>query len=319
MIWFLIVGLCVGVFAYIATPLYLSNLAPQNIKNESQDEISAYRQELRQIEETLISGDCDVEALTTEKTILEKRLVKAATTPLHLTTKRKTTWLAGIFAALVASTLGIYSFIGSPELTDGRSNKPAVLSTNQALSQSAPSPQHENDASMEDLIAGLEKKLQADDGNPQRWGLYARSLMTMNRFEEAFSAYEKTLSLTENNPDILAELESARAFAAQQNASPQDLRSTVPQSPGPSRADIEAAAQMSADDRNEMIQGMVEGLSQKLAENPDAPSGWVRLLRARRVLGQTEVAQKEILLLKEQFKNEPETISEILKQSGWND
>lgn len=318
MIWFLTVGLCVVVFAYIATPLFFKNLATQNIETPAQAEVLAYRRELQHIEKTLESGECDVEALTAEKTLLEKRLVKAATQGSDVSSYRKTAWMTGIFAVLIASTLGIYGAIGSPELTVENVVKPAVLSSEQALSQNAPKLQHENDSSMEDLIAGLERKLQADGQNPQQWGLYARSLMTVNRFDEAFAAYEKTLSLTDNNPEILAELESARAFAAQQNTSAQGQGVSSPQSPGPSREDVEAAAQMTTDDRNAMIQGMVEGLSQKLAENPDDPTGWVRLLRARQVLGQSDAAEKEIAVLRVHFQNDPQTVTEILMQSGWS-
>jgi len=37
-----------------------------------------------------------------------------------------------------------------------------------------------------------------------------------------------------------------------------------------------------------MINGMVDSLAARLAQDPDNPEGWVRLLTSRRVLGQTE-------------------------------
>ncbi len=317
MIWVLTIGLCIAVFAYIATPLFFRNLTLPNLDGEAQDEISAYRHELQQIEKTLASGECDVDAMTAEKRVLEKRLVKAATQASGITTNRKTVWMAGTFLVLTAGTLGIYGVIGSPELTGADALKPAVLSPEQAMSQAAPKSQHENDTSMEDLISGLERKLLAGEQSPQQWGLYARSLMTVNRFDEAFVAYERTLSLTDNNPEILAELQSARAFAAQQTVPVQSGAGSV-RTPGPTREDVEAAAQMTPDDRNVMIQGMVEGLSLKLAENPDDPTGWVRLLRARKVLGQSDAADKEIAALKIHFQNDAATVAEILKQSGWS-
>ena len=79
MIWVLTIGLCIAVFAYIATPLFFKNLTLPNLDGEAQDEISAYRHELQQIEKTLASGECDVDAMTAEKRVLENRLVKAAT------------------------------------------------------------------------------------------------------------------------------------------------------------------------------------------------------------------------------------------------
>ena len=60
--------------------------------------------------------------------------------------------------------------------------------------------------------------------------------------------------------------------------------------PGPSRQDMEAAAEMTAAERNQMIQGMVDRLAQKLKDNPNDKQGWLRLERAYRVLGDTAKA-----------------------------
>ena len=61
--------------------------------------------------------------------------------------------------------------------------------------------------------------------------------------------------------------------------------------PGPDAADIAAAAEMSADDRDAMIAGMVEGLAARLAENPNDSAGWQRLARAYKVMGRPEDEQ----------------------------
>ena len=50
----------------------------------------------------------------------------------------------------------------------------------------------------------------------------------------------------------------------------------------------EKASQMSAGDQQAMIRSMVDGLDQKLAANPDNLEGWLRLIRARVVLGDTD-------------------------------
>ncbi|MGB0682118.1 MAG: c-type cytochrome biogenesis protein CcmI [Magnetovibrionaceae bacterium] len=60
--------------------------------------------------------------------------------------------------------------------------------------------------------------------------------------------------------------------------------------PGPSAEDMQAAAQMSDADRNEMIRGMVQRLADRLAENPDDRQGWLRLARAYDVLGEADKA-----------------------------
>ena len=58
----------------------------------------------------------------------------------------------------------------------------------------------------------------------------------------------------------------------------------TPASPGPSNDDIAAAAQLSPEQRTEMIRGMVERLAARLKESPNDLQGWLRLGRAYDVL-----------------------------------
>jgi cytochrome c-type biogenesis protein CcmH len=60
---------------------------------------------------------------------------------------------------------------------------------------------------------------------------------------------------------------------------------------GPTAADMNAAAQMSEQDRNEMVRSMVARLAERLAQNGDDLDGWQRLLRAYMVLGDRAKAQ----------------------------
>ncbi|GAB1378635.1 c-type cytochrome biogenesis protein CcmI [Pararhodobacter aggregans] len=60
---------------------------------------------------------------------------------------------------------------------------------------------------------------------------------------------------------------------------------------GPSAADVEAAAGMSDEDRQQMIGGMVEGLASRLSNQGGPAQDWARLINALGVLGQTERAR----------------------------
>lgn len=60
--------------------------------------------------------------------------------------------------------------------------------------------------------------------------------------------------------------------------------------PGPSMEDIEAAGQMSADERMEMIGGMVDGLSNRLATEGGPPQDWARLITSLAILGNPDQA-----------------------------
>ena len=100
------------------------------------------------------------------------------------------------------------------------------------------------------------------------------------------------------DPLTITMSEDARKLLAQQ---PPVLRPSTPimppaetagpgAQPGPSREQMEAAQDMTAEDRDAMIRGMVDRLADRLKENPDDLAGWTRLERAYRVLGDTAKA-----------------------------
>lgn len=68
----------------------------------------------------------------------------------------------------------------------------------------------------------------------------------------------------------------------------------VPAAPGPNAQQMQDAQQMSAEDRQAMIQSMVQRLADRLKENPDDLAGWQRLAQAYRVMGDAaKVAEAE--------------------------
>ncbi|KPQ07889.1 MAG: cytochrome c-type biogenesis protein CcmH [Rhodobacteraceae bacterium HLUCCA12] len=89
---------------------------------------------------------------------------------------------------------------------------------------------------------------------------------------------------------------------------------------GPSRDDIEAAMDMSEDERAEMIGGMVEGLSARLAAEGGSPDDWARLIAALGVLGQTERARAILDEARTVFADRPdalEVIEEAARSAGF--
>ena len=60
--------------------------------------------------------------------------------------------------------------------------------------------------------------------------------------------------------------------------------------PGPTAAQVADAEKMSPADQQAMIQGMVGGLEERLRASPRDREGWVRLMRARMVLGDSAAA-----------------------------
>lgn len=106
----------------------------------------------------------------------------------------------------------------------------------------------------------------------------ALALKQQGKTAEAKAAFEAFLKDTPADapwrPMLLAEM--------------QDMGAKPPALDQQTMAD---ASQMSGEDQQAMIRSMVDGLDQKLAANPDNLDGWLRLIRARVVLGDTDKAK----------------------------
>ena len=70
----------------------------------------------------------------------------------------------------------------------------------------------------------------------------------------------------------------------------------APTAPGPSREDIEAAQQMSPEDRAQMIRDMVARLQERLTTEGGEVEEWVRLVRAHLQLGDRDAARSAYVL-----------------------
>lgn len=74
---------------------------------------------------------------------------------------------------------------------------------------------------------------------------------------------------------------------------------------GPTPEQMAAAQSMKPGDRDAMVQGMVNGLAEKLKANPRDRAGWERLIRARMVLGQAEQAAADYRTAARAFAGSP--------------
>ncbi|GLK84904.1 c-type cytochrome biogenesis protein CcmI [Ancylobacter defluvii] len=81
--------------------------------------------------------------------------------------------------------------------------------------------------------------------------------------------------------------------------------------PGPNAQDVAAAQQMSAEERGAMVRGMVDRLSQRLAENGNDLDGWLRLMRAWNVLGEGDEARAAAAKARVQFAADTQALGRI--------
>ena len=60
--------------------------------------------------------------------------------------------------------------------------------------------------------------------------------------------------------------------------------------PGPTPEQMAAASSIPPGQQDQMVRGMVDGLAERLKRNPKDAEGWIRLMRSRMVLGETDAA-----------------------------
>lgn len=81
--------------------------------------------------------------------------------------------------------------------------------------------------------------------------------------------------------------------------------------PGPSQDQVKAAGDMTPEARNDMIRGMVAGLANRLDENPDDIDGWLRLIRAYGVLGDSDAKAGAVAKARATFVADPAALAKI--------
>lgn len=77
---------------------------------------------------------------------------------------------------------------------------------------------------------------------------------------------------------------------------------------GPNAADIAAAQSMTPEEQAEMIRGMVDGLAERLEDDPDDLAGWIRLGAAYQVLGEADEAVAALARAAELAPDDPEVL-----------
>ncbi|HHL42155.1 MAG TPA: c-type cytochrome biogenesis protein CcmI, partial [Hellea balneolensis] len=252
MIW-LIMGLFVlAGLMFVAAPLYTKNQKADSFDIAHQREVTDYKTQIQDIERMLSQTDQGSEALEAEKIKLERQVLRAVDIHNRNNTPLSPVWLASFFVVFGFGALGLYSMLGSPELTQaGVLQKPSLsVSTSEGTS-----PQGGNDLTLPQLVERLEARLQESPDRPEGWMLYARSLMTLKRYDEAIKAYKTVLKLTDNRPEVAEELDSAKSFIARQKARGAALPPSSGQ-PGPNADDIKRAEAMSNAERQDMIKSM---------------------------------------------------------------
>ncbi|MGY6547489.1 MAG: c-type cytochrome biogenesis protein CcmI [Roseinatronobacter sp.] len=142
--------------------------------------------------------------------------------------------------------------------------------------------------------AVIEQILRADPQNGVALYFSGRMFAQTGRPDLTFRVWRRLHDVSAGDDPWMVEIRNALPELARISGEP---RFTLPPRPaprgalaGPTEADIEAAADLSPEDRAAMIGGMVDGLMARLANDGGTAEDWAQLLRALAVLDRRDQA-----------------------------
>ncbi|MGA0600068.1 c-type cytochrome biogenesis protein CcmI [Caulobacter sp. KR2-114] len=148
--------------------------------------------------------------------------------------------------------------------------------------------------------ASVQKLLALDPGNANARYVLARARIlrgdTTGGLADWKALYASLPANDPNRPGLAADID-----AVQKTGKPAP----------PAAAPEPPAAQATAPGTAAMIQGMVDGLAARLKASPDDPAGWVRLVRAYSVLGQTEKRDAALAEARRRYGARPDVLSQL--------
>lgn len=284
---------------------------------------AVYRDQLselaREAEEGLIPPS-EAEAARTE---IARRLLRAGAKAGERASSGASLRRLALIASIIAVplfTMTFYLLRGSPEL-------PAVPLAARLANAEA-------NRDLEALIAKVEAHLAQNPTDPQGWRALAPALRALGRYEDSARAYARALEMGRPDASLYADMGEALAMGAQglvtrqasdafaqalkldaknpkaryyqglarlQDGKPEQAlsiwRAMLADAPerAPWRALVEQEiARLGGAEQNRMIAAMVDGLARKLALDGNDLDGWLKLARARLVLGEPDKAREAL-------------------------
>ena len=170
---------------------------------------------------------------------------------------------------------------------------PAGAAAGPAPTASGPPP---GDHDINAMVQRLADRLKKDGSDVNGWLQLVRSYRVIEQQEKMQAAIADARKALASDPDKLKQFNAGVDAATSVAAAAPPMVPQAPAAPpagqpGPTAADIAAAAKMNPDQQNDMIRTMVARLADQLKADGSNLAGWERLLRAYMVLGDHDKAK----------------------------
>lgn len=301
MIWFVFL-LLLALAAFLVTPA-LFRPSSVTAKDALTRELEASKDQLSQIEAEVASGFLDEEGAGRARRAMERRILKLGDRLDALNAGKDEpalpNWIKfAVPATLIVVTAALYPLIGDPFYSPNRNAERGLTPEEQAIADMTP-------AELEAML--LQRIEQSGTTDPTGYVFLGRIRMDMGKFDEALEAYQTAVTLSENHPQIVQEYQQAQNYVARQRGE------APPSSSAPQidDQDVQAMNELSAEQQQERIRSMVDGLASRLQDDPDDLQGWLRLIRARTVLGETDLAAASLTAARTNYEDDEASLAAL--------
>lgn len=205
MFWLIVSAMTLGVIALLLWPLLRRTAAVA--MGERENRLAVYRQQFAELEQDQKNGVLTEELYQQARSELERRLLdetgSADTTPTAARGQVNSRLVAAVVAIVVPlASVALYWTIGNPLAI---SHPSASAFSAQGNSDS----DRMSAEGIETLLERLKKKLEQNPNDGVGWALLARSYVSMGRYSEAVTIYEKAVSLVPDDAQLLADYADA--------------------------------------------------------------------------------------------------------------
>lgn len=284
-VWIIVIALSVLATAGIVLPLLWRR---QGEEDPAAFDVEVYKDQLDQVGQDYDRGLLTAEQAQAAKTEISRRLLNADArrrsaeeNAKELLNGRQIAVIASIAVVIPLGALGMYAYQGAPNVAGMPfAERPAART--QTASGAQPT-------SLEASAAQLKQRLEQEPGDLRGWRLLAQTYMSLQRYRDAVSAYEKALGLDAGNADITSGYGEALFLAAGEVVTPASraaFEQTLKDKPADPRARFYLAlAEFQSGDRKKALDGWTALIGDSPADAPWLPAVRARVTQAAEALG----------------------------------
>src|SRR2546426_6031866 len=226
LIFWIIIGLLILLALWFVLPPLFQSDETKKEDDLRAVNISIYQDQFQELEDDRRNGLIAEEQYQREKEELERRLLddvrttnnKSSARPLH--PNRRIAY--AVAAAIPIAAVSFYFVVGNLKALSPSSG--AAETTGPATQQAGTMSQQQ----IEQNVAKLSKRLEANPNDAQGWLMLGRSYMVLERFADAASAFERATSINGNDANGWADYSEALALANGQRLAGKPIEAANP-------------------------------------------------------------------------------------------